>query len=107
MRCLPSEREMHNECKIRQGNNEKRIRRVQGANESKINTAAGRAIYGKRKCLVEPVFDQIKTRNGSGQFLLRGLEKLKLEWKIVAIAHNLLKITAAIMRKERMLPALG
>ena len=38
-----------------------------------------------------------------GQFLLRGLEKVKLEWKIVATAHNLLKITAAIMRKERIL----
>jgi len=74
---------------------------------TKINTAEGRAIYGKRKCLVEPVFGQMKTRNGFSQFLLRGLEKVKLEWKIVATAHNLLKITAAIMRKERILPALG
>jgi len=73
---------------------------------AKINTAEGRAIYGKRKCLVEPVFGQIKTRNGFGQFLLRGLEKVRLEWKIVATAHNLLKMTA-IMRKGRMLPALG
>ena len=74
---------------------------------AKINTAEGRAIYGKRKCLVEPVFGQMKTRNGFSQFLLRGLEKVKLERKLVATAHNLLKITAAIMRKERMLPALG
>ncbi len=74
---------------------------------AKINTSEGRAIYGKRKCLVEPVFGQIKTRNGFGQFLLRGLEKVKIEWKIVATAHNLLKITTAIMRKERMIPALG
>jgi transposase len=74
---------------------------------AKINTAEGRVIYGKRKCLVEPVLGQIKTRNGFRQFLLRGLEKVKLEWKIVATAHNLLKITAAIMRKERMLPVLG
>jgi transposase len=73
----------------------------------KINTSEGRAIYGKRKCLVEPVFGQMKTRNGFSQFLLRGLEKVKLEWKIVATAHNLLKMTAAIMRNERMLPALG
>jgi hypothetical protein len=73
----------------------------------RINTAEGRAVYGKRKCLVEPVFGQIKTRNGFSQFLLRGLEKVKLEWKIAAIAHNLLKITAAIMRRERMLPALS
>jgi hypothetical protein len=74
---------------------------------AKISTAEGRAIYGKRKCLVEPVFGQMKTRNGFSQFLLRGLEKVKLEWKLVATSHNLLKITAAIMRKERMLPALG
>jgi len=74
---------------------------------AKISTAEGRAIYGKRKCLVEPVFGQMKTRNGFSQFLLRGLEKVKLEWKLVATAHNLLKITAAIMRKERILPALG
>jgi len=73
----------------------------------KLNTAEGRSIYGKRKCLVEPVFGQIKTRNGFSQFLLRGLKKVKIEWKILATAHNLLKITAAIMRKERMLPVLG
>ena len=74
---------------------------------AKISTAEGRAIYGKRKCLVEPVFGQIKIRSRFDQFLLRGLEKAKIEWKIAAIAHNLLKITAAIMRKERILPALG
>lgn len=73
----------------------------------KINTAEGRLIYGKRKCLVEPVFGQIKTRGGFSQFLLRGLEKVRVEWKIAAIAHNLLKLTAAIRKEERILPALG
>ncbi len=75
--------------------------------KEKLSASEGRLIYGKRKCLVEPVFGQIKTRGGFSQFLLRGLEKVRLEWKIAAIAHNLLKITAAIMRKERILPALG
>jgi transposase len=75
--------------------------------KGKLSTSEGRSIYGKRKCLVEPVFGQIKTRNGFSQFLLRGLEKVRLEWKIAAIAHNLLKIAADIMRKERILPALG
>lgn len=73
----------------------------------KINTEEGRVIYGKRKCIVEPVLGQIKIRSGFSQFLLRGLEKVRLEWKIAAIAHNLLKITTAIMRRERYLPALG
>lgn len=53
------------------------------------------------------VFVHIKMRGGFSQFLLRGLEKVRLEWKIAAIAHNLLKIAQAIMRKERYLPALG
>jgi hypothetical protein len=75
--------------------------------KEKLSTSEGRSIYGKRKCLVEPVFGQIKTRGGFRQFLLRGLRKVRLEWKLTAIAHNLLKITAAIMRKERTLPALG
>ncbi len=74
---------------------------------AKVASEEGRAIYGKRKCMVEPVIGQIKMRSGLWQFVLRGLQKVRIEWKIATIAHNLLKITAAIMRKERMLPALG
>ena len=47
--------------------------------------------------------DGSKVRANSG---IDTFKKLR-EWKIAAIAHNLLKITAAIMRKERILPALG
>jgi len=36
------------------------------------------------------------------QFLLRELEKVKIEWKITATAHNLLKIIGAIMKKEQI-----
>ncbi|MDI6720708.1 MAG: IS1182 family transposase [Methanomicrobiales archaeon] len=74
---------------------------------AKIASAEGRAIYGKRKCLVEPVIGQIKTRSGFWQFLLRGLQKVRIEWKIAATAHNLLKIIGAIMRTERPLPVFG
>lgn len=73
----------------------------------KLSTEEGSSIYRKRKCIVEPVFGQVKLRSGFSQFLLRGLEKARLEWKITAISHNLLKITAAVMRKKQMLPALG
>jgi transposase len=70
--------------------------------KEKINSPEGKKIYGKRKCLVEPVFGQLKTRGGFVQFLLRGLEKVKIEWKITATAHNLLKIIGAIMKKEQI-----
>lgn len=74
---------------------------------AKIASEEGKAIYGKRKCMVEPVIGQIKTRSGFWQFLLRGIQKVRIEWKIAATAHNLLKIVGAIMRKERLLPSLG
>lgn len=74
---------------------------------AKISSAEGKALYGKRKCIVEPVIGQIKMRSGFWQFLLRGLQKVQIEWKIAATAHNLLKIIGAIMRKERQLLAFG
>lgn len=58
----------------------------------KINTEEGKEIYGKRKILAEPVFGQMRVVGGLNQFLLRGLEKVRTEWKIGATAHNLLKI---------------
>ena len=52
-------------------------------------TIAGRAIYAKRKCTVEPVFGIIKAILGFRQFLLRGLESVKGEFNLVAMAWNL------------------
>jgi hypothetical protein len=46
-----------------------------------------------RKQIVEPVFGQIKQARGFRQFLLRGIEKVKAEWALVCIAHNLTKLT--------------
>ena len=48
-------------------------------------TVAGRAIYAKRKCTVEPVFGIIKAILGFRQFSLRGLEKVKGEFNLVAM----------------------
>jgi len=39
---------------------------------AKLITEQGRVLYGKRKCIVEPVIGQIKTRGGLSHFLLRG-----------------------------------
>jgi transposase len=58
----------------------------------KLQTKVGAAIYSKRKTVVEPVFGQIKQVRGFRQFLLRGLEKVKGEWAIVCLTHNILKL---------------
>jgi len=52
-------------------------------------TMAGRALYAKRKCTVEPVFGIIKAILGFRQFSLRGLESVKGEFNLVAMAWNL------------------
>jgi transposase len=57
-----------------------------------LMTKKGKNIYGKRKETVEPVFGQIKEIRGFRRFLLRGLEKVKAEWSIICMTHNLLKL---------------
>ena len=58
----------------------------------KLQTKAGRAIYAARKTIVEPVFGQIKQARGFRQFLLRGLAKVRGEWALVCLTHNILKL---------------
>jgi transposase len=60
--------------------------------KAKLRTASGRAMYGLRKGLVEPVFGQIKAARGFRRFSVRGLEKIRSEWRLVCLTHNLLKI---------------
>jgi transposase len=58
----------------------------------KLRTPSGRACYGQRKHIVEPVFGQIKHVRGFRQFHLRGLAKVRGEWNLLCLTHNLLKI---------------
>ncbi len=62
----------------------------------KLQTKAGKAVYAARKCVVEPVFGQIKQARGFRQFLLRGKEKVKGEWALLCLTHNILRLHAAM-----------
>jgi Transposase DDE domain len=59
---------------------------------AKVRTPAGKALYARRKVIVEPVFGQIKEARGFRRFLLRGVEKIRGEWRLVCLTHNLLKL---------------
>lgn len=59
---------------------------------AKLDTESGRALYARRKTIVEPVFGQIKEGRGFRRFLLRGLARIGGEWRLVCLTHNLLKI---------------
>ena len=54
----------------------------------KLKTDEGKEQYRRRKQTVEPVFGIIKSVLGLRSFSLRGVEKVKGEWNLVALAYN-------------------
>lgn len=60
----------------------------------KLKLGGHRSRYRLRKQLPEPVFGQIKQARGFRQFLLRGLDKVRDEWSLVCVAHNITKLWA-------------
>jgi transposase len=60
----------------------------------RLKTIAGKAVYAKRKCTVEPVFGIIKAAMGFRQFLLRGLDRVTGEWGLVCMAYNIKRLHA-------------
>jgi transposase len=61
----------------------------------KLQTEAGRAVYARRKATTEPVHGLIKQARGFRQFLLRGLWHVQMEFTLIALTHNLLKLWRA------------
>ena len=58
----------------------------------RLATAAGKQKYQLRQQTVEPVFGILKSVLGFRRFLLRGIEKVKLEWTLVCAAYNLKRL---------------
>ena len=63
-----------------------------GAMKHRLKTKEGKVFYAKRKSTVEPVFGIIKEVMGFRRFLLRGLEAVKGEWRLVCLAFNLKRL---------------
>jgi hypothetical protein len=55
----------------------------------KLQTAAARLAYARRKWLAEPPNGWIKKVQRFRQFSLRGLDSVKAEWKLVCLVLNL------------------
>ena len=62
--------------------------------QAKLRSRQGRDEYSLRGRTVEPVFGQIKDRQGLRHFLRRGLENARTEWSLACTVHNLRKIHA-------------
>jgi hypothetical protein len=61
----------------------------------KLRTPTGRAIYRRRKAIVEPVFGVLKQQRGMRRFRLRGLAKVAVELTLAATAFNLTRMWRA------------
>lgn len=67
-------------------------RQARAAMSTKLATAEGKALYARRKVIIEPVFGQIKQARGFRRFSFRGLAGVRAEWFFVCATHNLLKL---------------
>ena len=61
----------------------------------KLKTKKGRAVYRRRKAIVEPVFGQIDTVQNGRRLLLRGEQAARDQWRFTCAVHNLLKLHRA------------
>ena len=64
-----------------------------------LRTETGAKLRKRRSIDVETVFGNIKRNLGFTRFTLRGLEKVTLEWRLVATGHNIRKLFLAESRK--------
>lgn len=72
-----------------------RLRQMRARAKDLLLSEQGTALRKQRSIDVETVFGRIKQDWGFRRFLLRGLEKVKTEWGLLCIAHNLAKLAVA------------
>lgn len=63
--------------------------RVKQAHTAKMQTDRSRKKYARRAAVTERPFALIKRGFGVREFLVRGLDKVRAEWTLLCIAHNL------------------
>jgi hypothetical protein len=67
--------------------------------DRKLRTKHGRECYRRRGACVEPVFGQMKDRQGARHFSMRGLDRCRGEWNLHAAVHNMRKLHRESVRR--------
>ena len=70
----------------------KRFARQRAEMEERINTAEGKLIRVNRSIQAEGVFAMVKEDMGFRRFLLRSAVKVEVEWTLLSLAYNVLKL---------------
>lgn len=71
----------------------RRLNKLKEIAKTNLESGRGLEMRSKRPIEVESTFGDIKGNFGVRRFLLRGLEKVKIEWGLYSIAHNMRKMT--------------
>jgi hypothetical protein len=58
----------------------------------KIDSEIGRATYGRRLGIIEPVFGNIRHTKRLNRFTLRGRRKVNAQWQLYCLVHNIEKL---------------
>jgi transposase len=58
----------------------------------RIDSPLGRALYGQRLAIVEPVFGNLRHNKKLNRFTLRGRIKVDVQWKLFCLVHNIEKL---------------
>ena len=66
----------------------------------KIDKRKYKKIYARRMQIIEPVFADITYCKGITRFTLRSRGKVRIQWMLYCIVHNIGKCSKAEMRKE-------
>jgi hypothetical protein len=77
------------------------------AMRDKLKTDDGHEVCRHRKHIVEPVFGHVKEARRFRRFSLRGITKVRGEWTLVSLVHNLLKVVNAPLHSYQQAPQLA
>lgn len=81
-----------------------RLKELKHKAKELLNSELGLAHRSKRPIEVEAVFGQLKSNHKFTRFTLRGLEKVNLEFGLMALAHNLRKMAKIMLKKAQNEP---
>jgi len=70
----------------------------------KLRSKEGREIYKKRAYTVEPVMGHIKWNRRKPMMSLRGLEKIRGEFSLMCLVHNVKKVVKGVLVGSVNLP---
>lgn len=74
---------------------------------AKLATEAGKQTYSRRMWICETAFGWLKGSGGLRQFLLRGMDKVRTEWRWLCTASNLRKLVCRVRRARGYLTELA